>query len=220
MNQPSPSPTPGNGVATLMAEIERIAQELRAYNKRPLPATEDQVQALVKLAERDRPLTLHVNSEAVAKQLVGKVEQQAQLFRDTGYELIRYLDDRQTGMTKALDERLVALKVAEASLQATAQRIPRQVPLNVFDNWRSTVGFTLGPVALVLLTLLVSGHFSRVPKAELEKAQAENEQLRQANGRLRTEGTFYLDQVQAYRKKFPKSAPYFPKYVAPTMPPQ
>ena len=63
-----------------MAEIERIAQELRAYNKRPLPATEDQVQALVKLAERDRPLTLHVNSEAVAAQLVGKVEQQAKVF--------------------------------------------------------------------------------------------------------------------------------------------
>lgn len=218
MNQPTPPPTPGNGVATLMAEIERIAQELRAYNKRPLPATEDQVQALVKLAERDRPLTLHVNSEAVAKQLVGKVDQQAKVFQDTGYQLINYLDDRQKTMTAALDERLAALKAAEVSLQAATQRIPRQVPLNVLENWRSTVGFTLGPVVLVLLTLLVSGHFSRVPKADLEKAQVENEQLRQANGRLRKEGTFYLDQVQAYRKNFPKSAPYFPKYVAPAAP--
>ena len=82
---PTPPTTPGNGVATLMAEIERIAQELRAYNKRPLPATEDQVQALVKLAERDRPLTLNVDSEAVAAQLVGKVEQQAKVFQDTGH---------------------------------------------------------------------------------------------------------------------------------------
>jgi hypothetical protein len=215
---PTPPPAPSNGVATLMAEIERIAQELRAYNKRPLPATEDQVQALVKLAERDRPLTLKVNSEAVAQQLVGKVEQQAKLFRDTGNELITYLDNRQRLLTSALDERVAALKAAEVSLQATTQRIPRQVPLNVFENWRSTVGFTFGPVVLVLLTLLVTGHFSRVPKADLEQAQAETAQLKQRDEQLRKEGTFYYEQVQAYRKKFPKSAPYFPQYVPPATP--
>jgi hypothetical protein len=183
-----------------------------------LPATEDQVQALVKLAERDRPLTLKVNSEAVAQQLVGKVEQQAKVFQDTGYQLINYLDDRQKALTSALDERVAALQAAEASLQATAQRIPRQVPLNVFENWRSTVGFTFGPVVLVLLTMLITGHFSRVPKADLEAVQAENTQFRQANTRLRKEGTFYYEQVQAYRKKFPKSAPYFPQYVPPATP--
>ncbi len=215
---PTPPPAPTNGVAVLMAEIERIAQELRAYNKRPLPATEDQVQALVQLAERDRPLTLHVNSEAVAEQLVGKVEQQAKVFQDTGYQLINYLDDRQKALTSALDERLAALKAAEASLQATAQRIPRQVPLNVFENWRSTVGFTFGPVVLVLLTLLVTGHFSRVPKADLEQVQAENAKLRQYNAQLTKEGVFYRDQGAAFRKKYPNTAPYFPKYVAPATP--
>ena len=183
-----------------------------------MPATEDQVQALVKLAERDRPLTLNVNSEAVAAQLVGKVEQQAKVFQDTGYQLITYLDDRQKALTSALDERVAALKAAEASLQATAQGIPRQVPLNVFENWRSTVGFTFGPVGLVLLTMLITGHFSRVPKADLEKAQAETAQYQQRNERLRKEGTFYYDQVQAYRKKFPKSAPSFPKYMPPAAP--
>jgi len=103
-------------------------------------------------------------------------------------------------------------------LQATAQGIPRQVPLDVFANWRSTVGFTFGPVVLVLLTMLITGHFSRVPKADLEKAQAETAQYRQRNERLRKEGTFYYDQVQAYRKKFPKSTPYFPQYVPPAAP--
>lgn len=212
---PTPPPAPTNGVAVLMAEIERIAQELRAYNKRDLPATKAEVEALVKLAERDRPLTLTVNSDAVAKQLLGKVDQQAKVFQDTGYQLINYLDDRQKALTTALDERVAALKAAEASLQATAQQIPRSVPLNVFENWRSTVGFTLGPVALMLLTMLCTGHFSRVPKDDLEKVQAENEQLRQNNARLLREGTFYLDQVKQYRAKFPKTAPYFPKYVPP-----
>jgi hypothetical protein len=201
-----------------MAEIERIAQELRAYNKRDLPATKDQVEALVKLAERDRPLVLNVNSEAVAKQLIGKVDQQAKAFQDTGYQLINYLDDRQKALTTALDERVAALKAAEASLQATAQQIPRSIPLNVFENWRSTVGFTLGPVVLILLTMLCTGHFSRVPKADLEKVQAENEQLRQYNARLSKEGTFYLDQIKSYRAKFPKTAASFPKYVAPPIP--
>jgi hypothetical protein len=215
---PTPPPAPTNGVAVLMAEIERIAQELRAYNKRPLPATKDQVQALVQLAERDRPLTLNVNSEAVAKQLIGKVDQQAKVFQDTGYQLITYLDDRQKALTTALDERVAALKAAEASLQATAQQIPRSVPLNVFENWRSTVGFTLGPVALMLLTMLCTGHFSRVPKADLEAVQAEKTQLQQRNEQLLTQGRFYYDQVQQYRKKFPKAAPYFPKYVAPAIP--
>jgi len=212
---PTPSPAPTNGVAILMAEIERIAQELRAYNKRDLPATKDQVEALVKLAERDRPLTLNVNSEAVAKQLIGKVDQQAKVFQDTGYQLINYLDDRQKALTTALDERVAALKAAEASLKATAQQVPRSVPLNVFANLGSTVGFTFGPAVLVLLTMLCTGHFSRVPKADLEQAQAENEQLRQNNARLLKEGTFYLDQIKHYRTKFPKTTPYFPKYVAP-----
>jgi hypothetical protein len=201
-----------------MAEIERIAQELRAYNKRDLPATKDQVEALVKLAERDRPLTLNVNSEAVAKQLLGKVDQQAKVFQDTGYQLITYLDDRQKALTTALDQRVAALKAAEASLQATAQQIPRSVPLNVFENWRSTLGFTLGPVALMLLTMLCTGHFSRVPQADLEAVQAENVQIRYKNEQLVHIGSFYRDQVHAYRKKFPKSAPYFPQYVAPAAP--
>jgi len=176
---PTPPPTPSNGVAILMAEIERIAQELRAVNKRPLPATEDQVKALVKLAERDRPLTLNVNSQAVATLLLGQVDKQAQVFQTTGYELIKYLDDRQQVMTAALDKGVAAVQAAEARLQASAQQIPRSVPLNVLENWRSTLGFTLGPVVLVVLGMLFAGHFSRVPKEELEQVQAE---LAQAQG--------------------------------------
>jgi hypothetical protein len=71
-----------------MAEIERIAQELRAVNKRPLPATEDQVKALLAVAERDRPLTVNVNSQAVATLLLGQVDKQAQVFQATGQALI------------------------------------------------------------------------------------------------------------------------------------
>jgi hypothetical protein len=163
-----------------MAEIERIAQELRAANKRPLPATEDQVKALLSVAERERPLTLTVDSQAVATLLLGQVEQQAQVFQETGYQLINYLDDRQQVMRAALEQGVAAVQAAEAKLQASAQQIPRSVPLNVFDNWCSTLGFTLGPVALVLVAQMLSGHFSRVPKEELTQVQAELTQARDA----------------------------------------
>ena len=178
MNPTSP-PAPTNGVAILMAEIERIAQELRAGNKRPLPATEDQVKALLTLAERDRPLTLNVNSQAVATLLLGQVDQQAQRLQTGADKLIKLVDDRTDYLVEQLTARLAAVQAAEASLTAAAQRIPRSVPLNVFENWRSTLGFTLGPVVLMLLGMLFAGHFSRVPKADLEKVQAE---LAQAQG--------------------------------------
>jgi soluble cytochrome b562 len=201
-----------------MAEIERIAQELRAYNKRPLPATEDQVQALVKLAERDRPLTLNVNSEAVAAQLVGKVEQQAKTFQAGCDKLITLVDDRTDYLTEQLTARLAAVQAAEAGLAATVQRIPREVGVNWLSHWKLTAGVVLGPLVLVLLMLWFTGMFSRVPKADVEKLQVENGQLRQYNARLTKEGSFYLDQVQRYRAKFPKTSPYFPKYVAPATP--
>ncbi len=176
---PTPPPAPSNGVAVLMAEIERIAQELRALGKRPLPATEDQVKALLTLAERDRPLTLNVNSQAVATLLVGQVDAQAHRIQLGADKLIKLVDDRTDYLVEQLTARLAAVQAAEASLSAAAQRIPQSVPLNVFENWRSTLGFTLGPVLLVLIVLLLDGHFSRVPKAELDKARAE---LAQAQG--------------------------------------
>lgn len=174
----NPSPTPTNGVAVLMAEIERIAQELRALHKRPLPATEDQVKALLAVAERERPLSVTVNSQAVATLLLGQVDKQAQGFHATGFALLTHLDERQQAITAALNKGVAAVQAAEAKLQASAQQIPHSVPLNVLANWRSTLGFTLGPVVVVLLGLLLGGHFSRVPQEELARAQAELAQAR------------------------------------------
>ena len=63
-----------------------------------------------------------------------------------------------------------------------------------------------------------TGMFARVPKADFKKLQVENGQLRQYNARLTKEGTFYYGQVQHYQAKFPKTAPYFSKYVTPATP--
>lgn len=187
-------------------------------NKRPLPATEDQVKALLTVAERDRPLTLNVNSQAVATLLVGKVEQQAKVFQAGCDKLITLVDDRTDYLTEQLTARLAAVQAAEAGLAATAQRIPREVGVNWLSHWKITAGVVLGPLVLVLLMLWFTGMFSRVPKADFEKLQVENGQLRQYNARLTKEGSFYLEQVQQYRTKFPKAASYFPKYLQPAAP--
>ena len=184
---PTLPPAPPNGVAVLMAEIERIAQELRAYNKRPSPATEDQVKALVQLAERDRPLTLHVNSEAVAKQLVGKVEQQAKAFQAGCDKLLTLVDDRTNYLNEQLTARLAAVQAAEAGLAATAQRIPREVGVNWLSNWKLPAGVVLGPLVLVLLMLWFTGMFSRVPKEQLAAVQEQVELFRQGRAALAQE---------------------------------
>jgi hypothetical protein len=79
------------------------------------------------------------------------------------------------------------------------------------------LGFTLG---LVLLWMLLTGHFSRVPKAELEAVQAENAVIRSKNTQLVEMARFYQTQVQAYRKKFPKAAPSFPQVHRSRRPPR
>lgn len=178
MTPPTPPAAPTNGVAVLMAEIERIAQELRALQKRPLPATEDQVKALLAVAERERPLSVTVNSQAVATLLLGQVDQHAQEFHATGFALLTHLDERQQAITAALNQGVAAVQAVEAQLQASARQIPPSVPLNVLANWRSALGFTLGPVVLVLLGMLFAGHFSRVPQEELARVQAELAQAR------------------------------------------
>ncbi|RZJ57953.1 MAG: hypothetical protein EOO55_02160 [Hymenobacter sp.] len=208
---PTPPQAPSNGVAVLMAEIERIAQELRAYNKRDLPATKGQVEALVKLAERDRPLTLNVDSEEIVELLLGQVDAQAKVFQNAGHELVNSLDGQLKLLYKELDKRLAAVEAAEAKLSATAQRIPKHISIDWLADWPVTAVVALGPLVIVLLMLWFTGMFSRVPKADWEEAV-------QANKNLSRQGVFYRDQGAAYRKKFPKSAPYFPDYVAPATP--
>jgi glucose uptake protein GlcU len=49
------------------------------------------------------------------------------------------------------------------------------MPLNVLENWHSTVAFMLG---LVLMAMLFTGPFLWVPKADLEAVQTELVQAR------------------------------------------
>jgi hypothetical protein len=194
-----------------MAEIERIAQELRALDKRPLPATEDQVKALVTLAERDRPLTLSVNSEAVAKLLMGKVEQQTKAFEVVCDRVIRLVDDRTDYLNGQLTAQLAGLQQAQTKLAATIQGIPRKVAIDWHTHWKVAASLALGPVVLVLLMLWFTGMFSRVPQQELVQAQAQTTQAQAQATRMTEEVQKYRQLRAALAKDRPEIAyKYFP----------
>lgn len=210
-----PTP-PSNGVATLMADIARISQELRALNRRPLPATEEQVKSLVKLAERDRPLEVHVRTEEVVEQLVGKVEQLTAAFLAKCDRLIGLVDERTDYLAKQLQAGVAAAQVATAEMHAGAKLIPRSVAVKGnfygFTNWQA--GAVVGgvPVLLVLLMLWFTGMFSRVPAADFAQLQAEHTAIKSKSAKLSREGNYYLKQIKQYRAKNPKTTA-FPAYV-------
>ena len=93
--------------------------------------------------------------------------------------------------------------------------VPRSVPVDFLRGWGHVLGLMLGPLTAVLLFLWGLGAFSGLAQAKYDRLHQEQQALTRANEQLRTESRFYLDQVQQYRKKFPKTASYFPKYMAP-----
>jgi hypothetical protein len=121
-------------------------------------------------------------------------------------------------VTASVQESTRQLTAAAAALTKAAEQVPRSVPVDFLRGWRWPTGLALGPVALVLLGLWAGGAFSGVSQTKYDRLQREKQQLKQAHRKLLTEGRFYLDQVQRYRKKFPKAAPYFPEYVASATP--
>jgi len=118
-------------------------------------------------------------------------------------------------VTASVQESTRQLSAVAATLTKAAETMPRSVPVDFLQDWRLPTGLVLVPMMLLLLGLWLGGAFSGVAQAKYNQLQQEKQALTQANQQLLAEGRFYLDQVQRYRKKFPKAAPYFPKYVAP-----
>ena len=163
-------PTPSAGVAFLLAQIEIIGQAVRGYNKRPLPATEDQVKGLVKLAERDRPLLVKVETEAVVQQLAGRVqelnkghvatmEQLSERFAKNGNLLGQIVDDQTAILKHELELGVKAVKAATVDMNAGAARIPSKITVDFAQGWRWVAGLVLGPVAFLLLGMGWAGQF-------------------------------------------------------------
>ena len=210
----------------LYGNIGEIRDALDTLLKRGKPASVADLQALVARVEaQSRPTLTFPAAEAarlLAPQLLPLLPTPANLAA-AGQHAAALLE---AGIATGTDQSVahIVAQVQESARQLTAaagvltkaaEQVPRSVPVDFLRGWAHVFGLALGPLAVVLLFLWGLGAFSGVAQAEYDRLQQEQQALTRANTQLRTEGRFYLDQVQRYRKKFPKAAAYFPKYAAP-----
>ena len=232
-----PTPPPINPVNVLMADIAIITQYVRAYNKRPFPATEDEVKALVKLAERDRPLVVQVETAEVVEQIMGKTGESVAKFQSLYNEFFRLLEaqakalkqDLATQATamqtaaKAGGEAAVAMQTSAVAVAAAGKKVKEDLPTSLpvsggvygFTDWKTAVGCLLGPVVLLLLAMTLMGQFSKVDKEAYEQMKADYEQMKVEDSRLKTtngelgSNVFrYEAQIKRYRAKNPKTTDF------------
>ena len=235
-----PTPPPINPVNVLMADIAIITQYVRAYNKRPLPATADEVKGLVKLAERDRPLVVKVTTEAVVEQIMGKTGESVAKFQSLYNQFLLLLEaqakalkqDLATQATamqtaaKAGGEAAVAMQTSADAVAAAGKKVKEDLPTSVpvrgevygFTDWKTAVGCLLGPVVLLLLGMAVTGQFSKVSKSDFEQLQAQQKQsqakvkeLEEAFKKAAAVDHYYFGQIEKYKAKNPKTKD-FPVY--------
>jgi len=210
----------------LYSYVGEIRDALGTLLKRGKPASVADLLALVATVEAKSQPTFTLPAGEVAQLLVPRLlpllPTPDNLAAAGEYATALIEAGIKAGTQQSIDQ--VAASVAQSTQQLTAAAavltkaagtVPRSVPVDFLQGWRWPTGLALGPVGLVLLGLWLGGAFSGVAQAKYDQLQQEKQALTQANEKLLTEGRFYLDQVQRYRKKFPQAASYFPKYVAP-----
>lgn len=213
----------------IYGNIGEIRDALDTLLKRGKPVSVADLQALVATVEAKSRPTINLPADEVAKRLVPQLLPllpTPAALAQAGQQAATRIEAAITAGTQASTQQVAAsvqestrqLTAAAAALTKAAESVPRSVPLDFLQGWRWPTGLALGPVLLVLLGLWVGGAFSGVAQAKYDQLQQEKQALTQANQKLLTEGRYYFDQAQQYRKKFPQTAASFPKYVAPTTP--
>ena len=238
--EPTPLPTESDasyGFTLIMNNLGYLRQQAEANNKRPFPATEDEVKALVKLAERERPLVVKVTTEAVVEQIMGKTGESVAKFQSLYNQFLLLLEaqakalkqDLATQATamqtaaKAGGEAAVAMQTSAVAVAAAGKKVREDLPTSLpvsgrvygFTDWKTAVGCLLGPVVLLLLVMAVTGQFSKVDKEAYERVKADYEQMKAADSRLKTTNgelgsnvVRYEAQIKRYRAKNPKTTDF------------
>lgn len=223
----NPTPSSSNPIAKLQADIERLNQEMRAINQRPLPATEDQVKALL-LTEKNRPVD--VPADKVVEQLMGRTGEHVSSFQTIYNQFIVLLESRTKALSQELAAQVAAIQKAAAAMQqgtaamaATAERLPREVAIegdfHGFSSWKAAAVLVGLPMLLLLVGMWMGGQFSKVSKADFDRLQEQNDAIqiknaaiRKVNGLLNEENLFYLKNIKRHVAKNKKSAADFPEY--------
>ena len=231
-----PTPPPINPVNVLMADIAIITQYVRAYNKRPLPATADEVKGLVKLAERDRPLVVKVTTEAVVEQIMGKTGESVAKFQSLYNQFLLLLEAQAKALKQDLatqatamqtaardgERAAVAMKASADAVAAAGKKVKEDLPTSLpvsgevygFTNEKSVAWTVGGCLLLGALFYWAAATFfgpTQASKAAYEQLQAQHAALQVKNTKLSKEGNYYLKQIKQYQAKNPETTA-FPLY--------
>jgi uncharacterized protein YukE len=216
-----------------MGNIGYLRQQVEAYNKRPLPATEKDIRGLIN-NEKERPI--NVPAEQVVEQLMGKTGEVVDKFQSGYTQFNRQLENltaalrlEMTNQAAAMQKAAQAGEAAARAMQASANAVklagekvredlPTSVPVRGevygFTNEKSIVWTVVGCVLLGALLYWAAATLfgtTQVSKAAYEQLQAQNAALQVKNKQFDKEGVYYKKQIKQYRAKNPKTTD-FPVY--------
>ena len=217
-----------------MGNIGYLRQQVEAYNKRPLPATEEHMRALIK-NEKERPI--HVPAAQVVEQLMGKTGEVVDKFQSGYTQFNRQLENltaalrlEMTTQAAAMQTAARAGEAAARAMQASAvavaaagEKVKEDLPTSVpvrgdvygFTNEKTIVWTVVGCLLLgALLYWAVATLFGprQVSKAAYEQLQAQNAALQVKNKQFDKEGVYYKNQIKQYKEKNPNKTTDFPAY--------
>lgn len=238
---PTPETDASRGLAILMGNIGYLRQQVEAYNKRPLPATEGQVKDLIK-ADKERPV--QVSAEKVVEQLMGKTGDVVDKFQSGYTQFNRQLENltaalrlEMTTQAAAMQTAARAGEAAARSMQASAdavaaagEKVKEDLPTSVpvrgevygFTNEKTMVWTVVSCLLLGALlywgaaTLFGPKQISKEDYAQLQvlnaTIQAKSDTLRKKNNLLDEESRFYIKKIRRYVAKNKKAAVDFPAW--------
>lgn len=194
-------------------------------------ASSEEIQLLLAAIEAKAKPTINFKTEVIAERLAIKMAatmpalDAAAVARQLGPLLLEGLPTpatlRQAGDEAAAklnrefsqqEERMQAwivklgrwLTTIEQRVEKLVDDIPRTVGLDAFYDFKVLFAFFGLPVACVLASIFFA-LVMRVPKEEYERVVASNELMTDT-------GAFYFNQINQYKRKFPKYAGFFSDY--------
>ena len=231
---PTPESDASKGFTLLMSNLGYLRQQAEAYNKRPLPATEEHMRALIK-NEKERPI--NVPAGEVVEQLMGKTEELVTQFQTIYKQFITLLDGQTKALTQELATQVAAMQTAARAGEAAAlamqasavavaaagkkvkEDLPTSLPVSGevygFTNEKSLVWTVVGCLLLGALLYWAAATLfgpTQVSKAAYAQLQAQNAALRVKKKQIDKEGVYYRNQIKQYRAKNPNKATDFPAY--------
>lgn len=203
------------------AELEQYIKAVRAQAvpvHDPVKLAQQLLPQLVAQLPKQLPMNVTAPSERIVELLSPVVNQQVAAIQTTNGRVLREMGLYIVKLEALLEKARKANVDSEERYGALLAKIPKTVSVNLGQGWRRVLAIIMGTMAFVLLTLALSGKFSKEVESynilvrNYKKLYAEHAALRKQRTQqqqrlsvLEKERNAYRTEVSAYRKRFPKA---------------